>query len=644
MSGKSFCVVSLALLLAGLGSASADIDPNSETIAIMRKVCDWQLEQSDCYSGNGWRRGALFAGIMAMYETTQDQKYLDAAMYWADLYNWQLIGDGIGVNRADDHCAAQTYLELYFIHQDPNMFASAQYAFDYIMDYDPMPGREDWWWCDALFMSPPVWVRLAAATEDANYCSFMNDMFWDVNDYLYDNDYHLYYRDDSYFDATTANGEKVFWSRGNGWVVGGIVRVLQYLPQDDPRRNDYIQLLQEMAGALAEVQGADGLWRSSLLDYDEFPNPETSGTGFFCYAIAWGINEGILDAQTYLPVVEKAWYGLGQAVHEDGKLGWVQRVAGSPGAATWNDTEVYAVGAFLLAGSEVVKCQQCTSENRPAGDLNGDCKVDCEDLELMTGDWLNSRYILAQEPDANGLVGRWTFDEGTGDTAGDSSGLGHHGTVLGNKVWVPGVVNTALSFDSSGDYVDCGTFNPSAGTGELTLAMWAYWNGVDGSWQGMASKRDKYTATGMMWDLCMPFDDPAGSLAFERYGRVVHFGVSMPQHVWTHVTVTVGAGQVTLYLNGTDPVGNAFTMGSGTNVGVALGALTDDGGGSFNGMLDEVHMYNYALSQPEVLTLAGKDRMYLPVTLSADVYEDDIIDFKDFSILADNWLETGTLP
>ena len=118
----------------------------------------------------------------------------------------------------------------------------------------------------------------------------------------------------------------------------------------------------------------------------------------------------------------------------------------------------------------------------------------------------------------------------------------------------------------------------------------------------------------------------------------------MPQEVWTHVTITVGAGQVTLYLNGINPSSTSFTMGGGTGARVVLGALTINGGGSFNGMLDEVYMYNYALSQPEVLTLAGKSIMYLPITLPADAYEDGIIDFKDFAILADNWLETGTLP
>lgn len=57
-------------------------------------------------------------------------------------------------------------------------------------------------------------------------------------------------------------------------------------------------------------QGVDGLWRSSLLDPAHFPNPETTGSSCFTYMLAWGINAGLLDAATYLPVVEAAWTGL----------------------------------------------------------------------------------------------------------------------------------------------------------------------------------------------------------------------------------------------------------------------------------------------------------------------------------------------
>jgi rhamnogalacturonyl hydrolase YesR len=317
----------------------------------MRKVADWQLAQPGWDSYNSWKHGALFAGVMATYQTTLDQTYYNAAVSWATTHNWQL---GPDMRLADDHCPGQTYLELHFIEPDPNRIQDTKDTFDFLIA-NPVPGREEWYWCDALFMSPPVLTRLYAATTDSNYLSYLNDMYWDTTEYLYDPNENLFYRDDRYFDDTSPNGEKLFWSRGNGWVLAGLARVLQYLPPTDPYYADYVTLFQDMSAKIATLLGQDGLWRSNLLDPNHYPNPETSGTGFFCYGLAWGINEGILNENTYFPVIEKAWEGLTGAVHESGKLGWVQQAAAEPGPATWDNTEIYGVGAFLLAGSETTE-------------------------------------------------------------------------------------------------------------------------------------------------------------------------------------------------------------------------------------------------------------------------------------------------
>ena len=96
------------------------------------------------------------------------------------------------------------------------------------------------------------------------------------------------------------------------------------------------------------VQGEDGYWRASLLDPDSRPNPETSGTGFFVFGLAWGINHGVLDRARYERAVTRGWSAMVEAVHPDGMLGWVQRIGDQPGATTANTTEVYGVGALLL--------------------------------------------------------------------------------------------------------------------------------------------------------------------------------------------------------------------------------------------------------------------------------------------------------
>ena len=110
-----------------------------------------------------------------------------------------------------------------------------------------------------------------------------------------------------------------------------------------------------MAARIASIQPENGLWCTSLLNPDAYPGGETSGTGFYCYALAYGINSGLLSKHEYLPVVKKAWEGLNAAVNDEGMLGYVQQIAGSPDIIRGEGWEVYGSGAFLLAGSEVIK-------------------------------------------------------------------------------------------------------------------------------------------------------------------------------------------------------------------------------------------------------------------------------------------------
>jgi len=329
-------------------------DNRKNILSIMNKVYAWQIANpvvTNERNNNLWARAAFYTGIMAAYSLSRDKQYLDQAMKWSEGREWKL---GERPRHADDHSLAQTYLELYFLKKDAAKIAQTKSVMD-AMIATPKPGREDWWWCDALFMAPPVLTRLYAATHDKKYLTYLHTMWWDTTDFLFDPEAKLYYRDKNYFGKLTPNGKKIFWARGNGWVMAGTVRVLQYLPKNDPYRSKYINLLQTMAASVSRVQGEDGLWRPSLLDPQEVTVPETSSTGFFCYAMAWGINHGYLDRKTYVPVVKKAWSGLVGAVHADGKLGNVQPIGASPATLTADDNQEYGSGAFLLAGTEMYR-------------------------------------------------------------------------------------------------------------------------------------------------------------------------------------------------------------------------------------------------------------------------------------------------
>ena len=100
-----------------------------------------------------------------------------------------------------------------------------------------------------------------------------------------------------------------------------------------------------------------------------------------------------------------------------------------------------------------------------------------------------------------GLVSWWRFNEGSGDTADDSSGNGHHGTLLGNPEWVVGPegFGGALAFHPDVCVgVDCGVFDPTNGTGQFTITLWAFWDGT-GTFQHFITKSTGWGADTMMF-------------------------------------------------------------------------------------------------------------------------------------------------
>ncbi|HVN92360.1 MAG TPA: glycoside hydrolase family 88 protein [Terracidiphilus sp.] len=327
----------------------------------LKLVADWQLGRMPAQAQVDWTWAALYTGFMAVPDKVAGDKYKQAMLRVADQLHWQ---PGPRVMHADDQAVGQMYMEQYFLHHDSKMMdpmrarLDAEIAAEVAATEPADPKHPLWWWCDALFMAPPVYADVAAATGATKYLGFM-DHQWDITTaLLYDRSKHLYFRDASYLDQHEKNGEPLFWSRGNGWVMGGIVGVLRELPAESPLRPKYIAMLKDMAAEMLSIQGKDGLWRPGLLDADAYPLPEISGSAFITYALAYGVNEGILDRRTYWPAVEKAWAGMLRHVYADGRLGCIQPVGAAPGAFTETTSYVYGVGAYLLAGSEIYRSEK----------------------------------------------------------------------------------------------------------------------------------------------------------------------------------------------------------------------------------------------------------------------------------------------
>jgi unsaturated rhamnogalacturonyl hydrolase len=328
----------------------------------MVKVAQWQLSHANGKPLNTWTNAAFYTGVFAAWERTNNPVLLDSLLSIGTRYNWL---PGNRYDHADDIAITQLYVDLYRIKKDPLMLKS---SVDSIYKMMTTPGEQiakkgiNWWWCDALFMAPPAMAKLAATLHDPSYLVAADTMFRQCHRLLYNTDEHLFARDASYLwdekgnGKKEANGKKLFWGRGNGWVMAGLARFLEEMPKKYAGRAFYENLFREMADRLLQLQQEDGLWRTSLLDPASYPGGEGSGSGFICYALSWGINQKVLDKKLYLPAVKKCWQGLNTLVNAEGRVGWVQPIGADPrknfNADSW---EAYGAGAFLLAGSEIVR-------------------------------------------------------------------------------------------------------------------------------------------------------------------------------------------------------------------------------------------------------------------------------------------------
>jgi rhamnogalacturonyl hydrolase YesR len=440
-------VVSLCALLlltsCGLNTVDGPARPRDFTEispasvkALTKKVADWQIEHfeeqgkyralprkppewmnREQYHDLEWHNGALYAGMNQWREIADDPKYTQWLVMIGERNGWKLHRRPY---HADDHTVGQFYLALYEDFNTPEMLNPVREQFDWILA-NPKTGTLEWeaenthahdrWgWSDALFMAPPVWARLAKVTGDEKYLEFMDQEYHATYDLLWSEKDHLFWRDSSYFTQNEKNGEDIFWARGNGWVFGGLALMIPDLPKNWEGRSFYLDIYKKMAQRLKGIQRADGTWSMGLLGGTEgYPIKETSGTSFFAFGLAWGINQGILDRETYAPVVLRAWQALSDAVTDEGLLGHVQPVGAAPGDSFPDYTEVYGVGAFLAAGSEIYKMLEPDSASEDTA---------FENIHVFM---YNSGWCWFQDPRAiihnNKLIIGGVAGNGSGDAA-----------------------------------------------------------------------------------------------------------------------------------------------------------------------------------------------------------------------------------
>lgn len=335
-----------------------------DVLAVTTLVHDHWIAANPDPGDNSWNRSTYFSGAMAHYRLTGDARYLDYTLGWAQRHGYGFAG-GAATRNADNQCAGQVYLDLYDELGGADRIAVTVDSLDRMR---ASAQRDDWWWVDALHMAMPLFARVGALRGDTSYWLTMYQLYHHTKRLqpdrqgrvtgLFSEWTPLWYRDNNYvIDAPAERspaGRPVLWSRGNGWALAAHAKVLAVLPRDDKRGPEYIHTLRTMAETLRAAQRADGFWNPNLADPEHFGSPETSGTAFFAYGMAYGINAGLLDRATFLPVVARAWNGLvATAVRADGFLGYVQGIGLAPAQVRADQTADFGVGAFLLAGSEI---------------------------------------------------------------------------------------------------------------------------------------------------------------------------------------------------------------------------------------------------------------------------------------------------
>jgi rhamnogalacturonyl hydrolase YesR len=364
----------LTLLLCTFTGAGVWAQRHAEAgvISIIEKVNNYWQQHNKAEVRAFWDNAAYHTGNMEVYKLTGDRRMLDYTLRWAEHNNWKgateadpakwkykQYGEGQDyVLFGDWQICFQTYLDLYQIERDEHRVARAREVMGYEAD---SPATDYWWWADALYMVMPVMTKMYLLTNDTKYLDKLYANLCYSDSIMFDPETGLYFRDGKYVypKHTTAAGKKDFWARGDGWVLAGLAKVLQDMPEDYVRKPWFVHKFTRMARAVAALQQPEGYWTRSMMDARQAPGPETSGTAFFCYGLLWGVNHGYLAEREFKPVIQRAWrYLTKTALQADGRVGYVQPIGerAIPGQQVDANSQAnFGVGAFLLAACEYVR-------------------------------------------------------------------------------------------------------------------------------------------------------------------------------------------------------------------------------------------------------------------------------------------------
>jgi len=400
-------------LLAAVAVQAKQWTPDQVKKVIRRVNTYWQ-QNNKAEVRSFWDNAAYHTGNIEVYKLLGDQQMLDYSIRWAEHNEWKgakeadpakwkykNYGEGQDyVLFGDWQICFQTYIDLYFIRKkdevrgkkddynggDGNIKVATQKGnhtssffllpselmiarAKEVMGYEADSKANDyWWWADALYMVMPVMTKMYKLTGDKKYLDKLYENLLYSDGIMLDPETGIYFRDGKYVypKHKSANGKKDFWARGDGWVLAGLAKVLQDMPEEYVRQPFFVEKYTRLARAVAACQQPQGYWTRSMLDPAHAPGPETSGTAFFTYGLLWGVNHGYLSKREFAPVIARAWKYLTEtALQPSGKVGYVQPIGerAIPGQTVDQNSEAnFGVGAFLLAACEYVRFLEQTKK------------------------------------------------------------------------------------------------------------------------------------------------------------------------------------------------------------------------------------------------------------------------------------------
>jgi len=371
----------LVLLTMTAGAQAQKTMKKNDVMEIIKKVNTYWQTNNPAEVRAFWDNAAYHTGNMEVYKLfaeeggkwkVEGEQMLDYSIRWAEHNQWKgatepdptkwkykNYGEGQDyVLFGDWQICFQTYIDLYNLSPDGRKVARAKEVMGYEADSKV---HDYWWWADALYMVMPVMTKMYRLTGDTKYLRKLYENLCYCDSIMLDKETGLYFRDGKYVypQHKTESGKKDFWARGDGWVLAGLAKVLQDMPETYVRQPFFVEKYQNLAHGVAKLQQKEGYWTRSMMDPQQAPGPETSGTAFFCYGLLWGVNNGYLSKKEFGPVIEKAWTYLTEtALQEDGKVGYVQPIGerAIPGQKVDANSQAnFGVGAFLLAACEYVR-------------------------------------------------------------------------------------------------------------------------------------------------------------------------------------------------------------------------------------------------------------------------------------------------